>query len=144
MKLQVQLFGPYRDFQPQPVLELDVADGATVAAARAAGRARRRALARVRARPAAQHRLRQRTRTAARRRSAAGGRPHRADPAGQWRLSVDMPDIAAIRALVAAPRDAALDPARALDFRFAPGIWRPSLCSSAACAGITTAATWSR
>ncbi len=36
MKLQVQLFGPYRDFQPQPVLELDVADGATVAAARAA------------------------------------------------------------------------------------------------------------
>ena len=27
-----------------------------------------------------------------------------------------MPDIAAIRALVAAPRDAALDPARALDF----------------------------
>ena len=28
MKLQVQLFGPYRDFQPQPVLELDVADGA--------------------------------------------------------------------------------------------------------------------
>ena len=36
MKLRVQLFGPYRDFQPQPSLELDVADGANVAAARAA------------------------------------------------------------------------------------------------------------
>jgi len=36
MKLQVQLFGPYRDFQPQALLELDVVDGAGVAAARAA------------------------------------------------------------------------------------------------------------
>jgi len=36
MKLQVRLFGPFRDFQPQPVLELDIADGADVAAARAA------------------------------------------------------------------------------------------------------------
>ena len=36
MKLRVQLFGPYRDFQPQPSLELDVADGASVAAARTA------------------------------------------------------------------------------------------------------------
>ena len=36
MKLRVQLFGPYRDFQPQPSLELDVADGASVAAARVA------------------------------------------------------------------------------------------------------------
>ena len=36
MKLQVRLFGPFRDFQPQPVLELDLADGANVAAARAA------------------------------------------------------------------------------------------------------------
>ena len=36
MKLQVQLFGPFRDFQPQPVLELDVADDATVATAREA------------------------------------------------------------------------------------------------------------
>ena len=36
MKLLVQLFGPFRDFQPQSVLELDVADGATVAGARAA------------------------------------------------------------------------------------------------------------
>jgi len=36
MKLRVQLFGPYRDFQPQPSLDLDVADGATVADARAA------------------------------------------------------------------------------------------------------------
>ena len=36
MKLQVRLFGPFRDFQPQPVLELDLADGADVAAARAA------------------------------------------------------------------------------------------------------------
>jgi len=36
MKLQVQLFGPYRDFHPLPVLELDVADGANVAGARAA------------------------------------------------------------------------------------------------------------
>jgi molybdopterin synthase sulfur carrier subunit len=34
MKLQVRLFGPFRDFQPQPLLELDVADGADVAAAR--------------------------------------------------------------------------------------------------------------
>jgi molybdopterin synthase sulfur carrier subunit len=34
MKLQVRLFGPFRDFQPPPVLELDVADGADVAAAR--------------------------------------------------------------------------------------------------------------
>ena len=34
MKLQVQLFGPYRDFQPRPVLELDIADGANVADAR--------------------------------------------------------------------------------------------------------------
>lgn len=36
MRLHVQLFGPFRDFQPQPVLELDVADGANVAAAREA------------------------------------------------------------------------------------------------------------
>jgi molybdopterin synthase sulfur carrier subunit len=36
MKLHVQLFGPFRDFQPQPVLELDVVDGASVSAARAA------------------------------------------------------------------------------------------------------------
>jgi molybdopterin synthase sulfur carrier subunit len=36
LKLQVQLFGPFRDFQPQPLLELDVADGANVAAAREA------------------------------------------------------------------------------------------------------------
>jgi molybdopterin synthase sulfur carrier subunit len=35
MKLHVQLFGPFRDFQPQPLLELEVADHATVAAARA-------------------------------------------------------------------------------------------------------------
>lgn len=34
MKLHVQLFGPFRDFQPQSVLELDIADGATLAAAR--------------------------------------------------------------------------------------------------------------
>ena len=36
MKLQVQLFGPYRDFQPQPLLELELADGANIAAVRAA------------------------------------------------------------------------------------------------------------
>lgn len=36
MKLQVQLFGPFRDFQSQPLLELDVADGANVASAREA------------------------------------------------------------------------------------------------------------
>ena len=36
MKLQVQLFGPFREFQPQPLLQLEVADGATVAAAREA------------------------------------------------------------------------------------------------------------
>ena len=36
MKLQVQLFGPFRDFQPQAFVEVDVADGATVAAAREA------------------------------------------------------------------------------------------------------------
>ena len=36
MKLHVQLFGPFRDFQPQAALELDVADGASVAAAREA------------------------------------------------------------------------------------------------------------
>ena len=35
MKLQLQLFGPYRDFQPQPLLELEI-DGANVADARAA------------------------------------------------------------------------------------------------------------
>ena len=34
MKLKVQLFGPYRDFQPQPVLELDVVDDANAADAR--------------------------------------------------------------------------------------------------------------
>jgi molybdopterin synthase sulfur carrier subunit len=32
----VQLFGPFRDFQPQPFVELDVADGANIAAAREA------------------------------------------------------------------------------------------------------------
>lgn len=36
MKLQVRLFGPYRDFQSQPLLELEVADGANVADARRA------------------------------------------------------------------------------------------------------------
>jgi len=36
MKLQVQLFGPYREFQPRPLLELDVADGAGVPGVRAA------------------------------------------------------------------------------------------------------------
>ena len=36
MKLRVQLFGPFRDFQPLPMLELAVADGASVADARAA------------------------------------------------------------------------------------------------------------
>lgn len=36
MKLVVQLFGPFRDFQPQALLELDVADSATVGEARAA------------------------------------------------------------------------------------------------------------
>jgi molybdopterin synthase sulfur carrier subunit len=36
MKLHVQLFGPFRDFLPQAALELDVADGANVAAAREA------------------------------------------------------------------------------------------------------------
>ena len=36
MKLQVQLFGPFRDFQSQPLLEIDVADGANVATAREA------------------------------------------------------------------------------------------------------------
>jgi len=34
MKLRVQLFGPFRDFQPLPMLELAVADGASVADAR--------------------------------------------------------------------------------------------------------------
>jgi molybdopterin synthase sulfur carrier subunit len=36
MKLQVQLFGPFRDFQAQPLLELELADGANIAAVRAA------------------------------------------------------------------------------------------------------------
>ena len=36
MKLQVQLFGPFRDFQSQPFVELEVADGTAVAAAREA------------------------------------------------------------------------------------------------------------
>jgi molybdopterin synthase sulfur carrier subunit len=36
MKLQVQLFGPFRDFQTQPFVELDVTDGANIAAAREA------------------------------------------------------------------------------------------------------------
>jgi molybdopterin synthase sulfur carrier subunit len=34
MKLHVQLFGPFRDFQPQPVLELEIADSANIAAVR--------------------------------------------------------------------------------------------------------------
>lgn len=36
MKLHVQLFGPYRDFQPDAAMELHVVDGANVADARAA------------------------------------------------------------------------------------------------------------